>query len=147
MWCIVFFFFFSSRRRHTRCALVTGVQTCALPICPDGGGDDVKAEQGESGAFEQGCTGAPRERHSRHTKADRVIGGVSEEVERVCLQRLGSRRYARTHLSDEHEGVDAKRDPQRTAPAGIAFADVQLLTSTTMTGPRTRKSVVKGKSV
>src|SRR3546814_4378350 len=29
----VCFFFFSSRRRHTRCALVTGVQTCALPIC------------------------------------------------------------------------------------------------------------------
>src|SRR3546814_7828115 len=32
--CDVFvLFFFSSRRRHTRCALVTGVQTCALPIC------------------------------------------------------------------------------------------------------------------
>src|SRR3546814_3170347 len=31
--CVVSFFFFSSRRRHTRCALVTGVQTCALPIC------------------------------------------------------------------------------------------------------------------
>src|SRR3546814_9171682 len=39
-WCVgslfvfvfFFFFFFSSRRRHTRCALVTGVQTCALPI-------------------------------------------------------------------------------------------------------------------
>src|SRR3546814_10618626 len=29
------FCFFSSRRRHTRCALVTGVQTCALPIFPD----------------------------------------------------------------------------------------------------------------
>src|SRR3546814_15957021 len=29
MFCL---FFFSSRRRHTRCALVTGVQTCALPI-------------------------------------------------------------------------------------------------------------------
>src|SRR3546814_4032405 len=29
--CLLFFFF-SSRRRHTRCALVTGVQTCALPI-------------------------------------------------------------------------------------------------------------------
>src|SRR3546814_8136420 len=28
-------FFFSSRRRHTRCALVTGVQTCALPISAD----------------------------------------------------------------------------------------------------------------
>src|SRR3546814_4459362 len=32
--CVVILsvFFFSSRRRHTRCALVTGVQTCALPI-------------------------------------------------------------------------------------------------------------------
>src|SRR3546814_15725595 len=30
--CFLFFFVFSSRRRHTRCALVTGVQTCALPI-------------------------------------------------------------------------------------------------------------------
>src|SRR3546814_9122219 len=34
--CLTFVvcFFFSSRRRHTRCALVTGVQTCALPIFP-----------------------------------------------------------------------------------------------------------------
>src|SRR3546814_1669095 len=32
---VSFFFFFSSRRRHTICALVTGVQTCALPICSD----------------------------------------------------------------------------------------------------------------
>src|SRR3546814_597560 len=45
-----FFFFFSSRRRHTRCALVTGVQTCALPIChlygkivqPFGGGGLIR---------------------------------------------------------------------------------------------------------
>src|SRR3546814_8494556 len=38
MWCswCVYFFFFSSRRRHTRCALVTGVQTCALPISTAG---------------------------------------------------------------------------------------------------------------
>src|SRR3546814_1006327 len=28
----IIYCFFSSRRRHTRCALVTGVQTCALPI-------------------------------------------------------------------------------------------------------------------
>src|SRR3546814_2083209 len=33
VYCLFFLFFFSSRRRHTRCALVTGVQTCALPIC------------------------------------------------------------------------------------------------------------------
>src|SRR3546814_2330347 len=31
--------FFSSRRRHTRCALVTGVQTCALPICSNARSD------------------------------------------------------------------------------------------------------------
>src|SRR3546814_8833293 len=46
--CVLFvcrdcwFFFFSSRRRHTRCALVTGVQTCALPIF-----DAVRAVCGE----------------------------------------------------------------------------------------------------
>src|SRR3546814_8448451 len=34
----VVMFFFSSRRRHTRCALVTGVQTCALPISTNGRG-------------------------------------------------------------------------------------------------------------
>src|SRR3546814_2248521 len=36
VWCTLLslYCFFSSRRRHTRCALVTGVQTCALPICP-----------------------------------------------------------------------------------------------------------------
>src|SRR3546814_9335143 len=32
LYVLVVYFVFSSRRRHTRCALVTGVQTCALPI-------------------------------------------------------------------------------------------------------------------
>src|SRR3546814_3845312 len=46
---MVEWFFFSSRRRHTRCALVTGVQTCALPIyiskrwARDAGTDGYKA--------------------------------------------------------------------------------------------------------
>src|SRR3546814_5336600 len=47
--CLVFFF--SSRRRHTRCALVTGVQTCALPIfhiLPER--DDARDLHGASGA-------------------------------------------------------------------------------------------------
>src|SRR3546814_5610688 len=39
-------FFFSSRRRHTRCALVTGVQTCALPIFT--GGDLKQLTPGSS---------------------------------------------------------------------------------------------------
>src|SRR3546814_9855290 len=38
--CFQCFFLFSSRRRHTMCALVTGVQTCALPIYP---GPDLRS--------------------------------------------------------------------------------------------------------
>src|SRR3546814_19189854 len=56
--------FFSSRRRHTRCSLVTGVQTCALPICfhqiagpvvdaeaePEAAGAAVPVRAGKAGA-------------------------------------------------------------------------------------------------
>src|SRR3546814_2290539 len=48
----VHFFFFSSRRRHTRCALVTGVQTCALPICERSGVD--RLDRSERVALETG---------------------------------------------------------------------------------------------
>src|SRR3546814_2600007 len=44
---LVGLFFFSSRRRHTRCALVTGVQTCALPISLGSATLAVLAEPGE----------------------------------------------------------------------------------------------------
>src|SRR3546814_3832779 len=43
LYCLLFFF--SSRRRHTRCALVTGVQTCALPIS-----DVLRKEERAAGA-------------------------------------------------------------------------------------------------
>src|SRR3546814_7987245 len=53
--CVLFFF--SSRRRHTSCALVTGVQTCALPIFADAPAGDARAIliTGEGRAF---CSGA-----------------------------------------------------------------------------------------
>src|SRR3546814_7224706 len=61
-WCTRFcavlhyvFFFFSSRRRHTRCALVTGVQTCALPI----------SRHPRRGRTERRCRGSPRWPSSR----------------------------------------------------------------------------------
>src|SRR3546814_4472571 len=41
-------FFFSSRRRHTRCALVTGVQTCALPIYASVGAGYVEQSGAQS---------------------------------------------------------------------------------------------------
>src|SRR3546814_14398916 len=46
-------FFFASRRRHTRCALVTGVQTCALPISgeyPDGNLGEIFIDMHKEGA-------------------------------------------------------------------------------------------------
>src|SRR3546814_6640544 len=48
--CVVvcFFFFFASRRRHTRCALVTGVQTCALPILRERGALPVRDGQADA---------------------------------------------------------------------------------------------------
>src|SRR3546814_4619607 len=54
---VLFFFFFSSRRRHTRCALVTGVQTCALPIF--GNTDSIRGnlENGGTVIFDQNKDG------------------------------------------------------------------------------------------
>src|SRR3546814_1259469 len=46
-------FFFSSRRRHTRCALVTGVQTCALPIFDANGIVSVHAKDKGTGKEQQ----------------------------------------------------------------------------------------------
>src|SRR3546814_7915578 len=42
--------FFSSRSRHTRCALVTGVQTCALPISTTNAANSF-ADTGKSNAW------------------------------------------------------------------------------------------------
>src|SRR3546814_2940443 len=51
--CCSFCFFFSSRRRHTRCALVTGVQTCALPICQV----DARSEHGATADLDGAAVG------------------------------------------------------------------------------------------
>src|SRR3546814_9446432 len=51
-----FCFFFSSRRRHTRCALVTGVQTCALPILH---GWSANAPLPQIGAYRYVAIGLP----------------------------------------------------------------------------------------
>src|SRR3546814_2365900 len=74
----VFVFFCSSRRRHTRCALVTGVQTCALPIgcqAPAGG---RAAGPGRAPAVPNGQKRAPSVRNGPEQ-----IGRASCR-ERVC---------------------------------------------------------------
>src|SRR3546814_14000779 len=72
---LFFFFFFSSRRRHTRCALVTGVQTCALPISDvcrgqRGRPDRRQAIVGKCRVGERTCeaANAPRNAHDFHLR-------------------------------------------------------------------------------
>src|SRR3546814_4476201 len=90
-----FFFFFSSRRRHTRCALVTGVQTCALPICnrqqsrgrtarnrDEDEGRDERTDRSETPARDEAAEQEPAPRPSRRPArrtrpddgADKVAG-------------------------------------------------------------------------
>src|SRR3546814_5834618 len=100
-------FFFSSRRRHTRCALVTGVQTCALPIsgstfqgdeetlivnvthAPTA--EEVEAELAET----EGELGIEREEHEEPTEgeagAEAAAEGEGEEKsERSAERRVGN---------------------------------------------------------
>src|SRR3546814_1915591 len=57
-------FFFSSRRRHTRCALVTGVQTCALPILNEAGFQKRKKAARSGRLAERGFYSRPVRRSS-----------------------------------------------------------------------------------
>src|SRR3546814_17614231 len=81
---LLLFFFFSSRRRHTRCALVTGVQTCALPIssvlytygdepCPEAGEGEIVvcAQRPESERYR-----VPKELREE-LKEEEAVGGGS----------------------------------------------------------------------
>src|SRR3546814_3436035 len=85
IWFLLFFFF-SSRRRHTRCALVTGVQTCALPICaraeekkayPAHPVVEGKAHPGQENAIP--LEGAARQGDRLNNVLRRVIAAVEEE--------------------------------------------------------------------
>src|SRR3546814_12779978 len=84
----VLFFFFSSRRRHTRCALVTGVQTCALPIYGRGAPDALCGAGDESGGRGRHGGNLARYRRSAATSAPR-----SEErrVGKECVSTCRSR--------------------------------------------------------
>src|SRR3546814_3493562 len=62
-------FLFSSRRRHTRCALVTGVQTCAHPICRR------CAQAGKSAFF------APRLAQGKDTLFNHALNGYQGAAE------------------------------------------------------------------
>src|SRR3546814_13874709 len=98
MFLVVCLFFFSSRRRHTRGALVTGVQTCALPIYPDGP-RLFPGPQAEFAALEQavddhvaplhpvvdefGFAAAADDEQRRHVARCDICAKLDEELARV----------------------------------------------------------------
>src|SRR3546814_7199352 len=84
------FFFFSSRRRHTRCALVTGVQTCALPVYSKKGDDLVQDTAPDAQAEEPDGEGSEESIVHRIKLA---IVGRSEErrVGKECVSTCRSR--------------------------------------------------------
>src|SRR3546814_2787446 len=73
--CYYCCFFFASRRRHTRCALDTGVRTCALPIWTDGvepSGRFSPRDSGEWSGYEGG-----------------VIPPLVVKLQRVSIHQIG----------------------------------------------------------
>src|SRR3546814_6056754 len=77
---VIIFFFFSSRRRHTRCALVTGVQTCALPIYEPPWPRDRRAHGG--GRHRSTRRRPPALRHSRRGRRCRSARGLRGRADR-----------------------------------------------------------------
>src|SRR3546814_6727238 len=73
-------FFFSSRRRHTRCALVTGVQTCALPIFKPRG----------IVLFLFGKHGVVRTVRPQRLHDEGVGGAVAGPAQRLALKQAGT---------------------------------------------------------
>src|SRR3546814_16905201 len=108
MWC----FFFSSRRRHTRCALVTGVQTCALPIF--GGAQFGEIDRVAADAVQ-------RRRHIRQRWRQCKTGGMFGAWQLRGL--AGLRRWIEvgdlawreriTHVEDANAGVEEAAGKRR----------------------------------
>src|SRR3546814_19451507 len=81
---MMFLFFFSSRRRHTRCALVTGVKTCALPIL------DREAVDHVAGV----ARGIVHRGHAAALFGRRILQQRAEDLDRdVARQEIGEDRF------------------------------------------------------
>src|SRR3546814_9242113 len=90
-------FFFSSRRRHTRCALVTGVQTCALPISTRA---ILSARRGFYGDSED------RAGRARAARGHARRGGIGRSLASLHRRSVSAlwhpRRMDRARRSEEH---------------------------------------------
>src|SRR3546814_1560476 len=97
------FFFFSSRRRHTRCALVTGVQTCALPICERAGDTTILYCEATLHMATKVIDGGTRKRRIR-----KVFGDIHEVVQMpnlIEVQRESYEQFLRSDARSEERRV------------------------------------------
>src|SRR3546814_10918564 len=108
----IIFFFFSSRRRHTRCALVTGVQTCALPISL---ALSWLAGVGECGSLVNGAGGRDTKEmmriRTRSDIADAVFRGKGDWCRRRRCSRTGT---VQECWQDRHPSGDRRRSSTRS---------------------------------
>src|SRR3546814_12241138 len=109
-------FFFASRRRHTRCALVTGVQTCALPISPPG---DQLGDQ-------------PAQRRRQPDN-----GRIEKQIEQEGLDRLRAIRPAEVEQDDSRSAHRARSAvPGQARICSLIWATCSSGVSGTMPCPR-----------
>src|SRR3546814_1008981 len=117
-----FYFFCSSRRRHTRCALVTGVQTCALPIWTlsrweVGSGAAAQGLHGISATAEPRDCGSEPARFAETTGVPRRLRART----RKCKRLIGSSRELEPCPTEEsHSGLVAYRQPFERSEIGRA---------------------------
>src|SRR3546814_2227825 len=99
-------FFFSSRRRHTRCALVTGVQTCALPICIESSAmeNSLRNRQGDG---------------SMSARVALVTGGTGGIGTAICRRLAASGHRVATNYRNEERARDRQA---RMKADGFDFA-------------------------
>src|SRR3546814_2557847 len=126
---MLLFFFFSSRRRHTRCALVTGVQTCALPICP------MIALVGARNASAAACRFARGLAQELGRQGATVVSGLARGIDTAVHE--GS--LASGTIAVIASGIDIVFPPQNAAlQERIAHDGVLLAEQPPGTEPRAR---------
>src|SRR3546814_2629376 len=125
---------FSSRRRHTRCALVTGVQTCALPIFR-------KASRSLGRLFAQGN----RRLDDRHELGGREAGPADERAVDVGHPQQFDRVLAldRAAVEDAHLGARSEEHTSELQSLmRISYAVFCLKTKTTTTMQLTMSQII-----
>src|SRR3546814_1292804 len=114
-------FFFSSRRRHTRCALVTGVQTCALPICsahvservrPNGQVIELRGQPLPGGGYVSTYTDI-----SEYKRVEQALRVANETLEARVEQRtheLAEALSAQAHARQDADSANESKDRKST---------------------------------